>query len=636
MLDLDAFEWLDLEGARGAPGATKKGAKKGEKKRGATPPMRHGHRFAVAGDSAFLFGGERCGAAHTPLCADVWRYDLHHHTWEEVKTRGPCAPPGRKLHALWHEPSAEVAGPGRLLVYGGEIWPGAGSGSRMDRPNGVQSSDDFWAFDLATRAWRVLRVLGDHPNFVQEATVLPLDGGRSCLLWGGYNEGSGASLNRMVENRSRVHDDDWTPQPYLRSVFAWDARTRHWRRLQKLGDESALMAQAWVAATSASSFVIGGGYGVYSGEQAQGAGVHPRTLDAYYECRVHRDDDGSSLDCWGKSASILYVPSRDSRVSFDVTRSTNPDGPSTVNAIFDFTRGVFTNRTQMMIDQMGLREIAHVWAASLDGGKYQMNRDTYHGPVSKEARELLEPSGWVADDARKCHIMSDPHGILPDKKKSPDGEASPAKAASSFGDTVPAMAKLCQRLRERDAPCAAELTKRLVASQRSGDHGTRLLTLRVEVCGMIPCIWRLVRVAVHVSLAALHDQVLCPVLGHQRSYHAYAFRRTASNDSVPKEPWFGPAQSTAIDMVHAPLYIGAMADDTKIQLGDVLKEVGEELDYVYDLGDCASSRSRAHAPARACSRVNSDFVLAPLFLPVALSLATDRVVVSHFRRRHRR
>jgi hypothetical protein len=58
-------------------------------------------------------------------------------------------------------------------------------------------------------------------------------------------------------------------------------------------------------------------------------------------------------------------------------------------------------------------------------------------------------------------------------------------------------------------------------------------------------------------------------------------------ESLEQECWVGPNKSSALDIFFQPLYIGgAMADDTKILLGDFLSEEGESsLQYVHDFGD---------------------------------------------------
>ena len=61
----------------------------------------------------------------------------------------------------------------------------------------------------------------------------------------------------------------------------------------------------------------------------------------------------------------------------------------------------------------------------------------------------------------------------------------------------------------------------------SHGKGELWLTLRIQLIGVVPVIYRDFRVSSRITLAAFHDQVLCPILGHRRNFHAHAFRRGA-------------------------------------------------------------------------------------------------------------
>ena len=122
-----------------------------------------------------------------------------------------------------------------------------------------------------------------------------------------------------------------------------------------------------------------------------------------------------------------------------------------------------------------------------------------------------------------------------------------------------------------------------------------------------------VRVSSHITLAHLHDFVLCTIFNYVRGFHAYAFRRG-------DEPWLGPMTSSSMDMAHIPFYIQALGDDRKVKIGSLLSSVGDELTYVHDLGDwwqhkivCTGTHSEcravgedvgdAYVPHRPCTRV---------------------------------
>jgi hypothetical protein len=117
------------------------------------------------------------------------------------------------------------------------------------------------------------------------------------------------------------------------------------------------------------------------------------------------------------------------------------------------------------------------------------------------------------------------------------------------------------------------------ASAGTGAGAVTHVVLRVTLCGITPRIWREVKVTTQMQLAEFHDQVLCPVFGYQRCYHAYAFQRG------PQEPWLGDSQSTALDMAHVPLYIRALGDDAGVTLAALFRSEGDHATYVHDLGD---------------------------------------------------
>ncbi len=57
-------------------------------------------------------------------------------------------------------------------------------------------------------------------------------------------------------------------------------------------------------------------------------------------------------------------------------------------------------------------------------------------------------------------------------------------------------------------------------------HGIACDVLALELCLML-----------RVKFA----QILCPVFGYQRNYHAYAFRKAP-------DPWLGPTKCSSLDM----------------------------------------------------------------------------------------
>mmetsp|Transcript_29371 Transcript_29371/g.47429 ORF Transcript_29371/g.47429 Transcript_29371/m.47429 type:complete len:430 (+) Transcript_29371:491-1780(+) len=109
------------------------------------------------------------------------------------------------------------------------------------------------------------------------------------------------------------------------------------------------------------------------------------------------------------------------------------------------------------------------------------------------------------------------------------------------------------------------------------------LVIRVSVAYLVPEIWRTFRVPARITLAELHDRVLCPVMGWVRNYHAYQFRHYGSVLST--DIGWGPVKSHAIDMMFVNIKGGALADDTRVRLGQLMGKVGDRLVYLYDMGD---------------------------------------------------
>ena len=77
-------------------------------------------------------------------------------------------------------------------------------------------------------------------------------------------------------------------------------------------------------------------------------------------------------------------------------------------------------------------------------------------------------------------------------------------------------------------------------------------------------------------------QVLLPLMGFDRNYHAWAFL-DFKDGSI-----FGPGDSCqAIDTMHLPLHLVYAIDCMKetVTLGHLLKAEGDQIGFVYDLGD---------------------------------------------------
>ena len=90
-------------------------------------------------------------------------------------------------------------------------------------------------------------------------------------------------------------------------------------------------------------------------------------------------------------------------------------------------------------------------------------------------------------------------------------------------------------------------------------------------------VWRLITCFGETTLSTLHDRILGPSMGWERHYHTYKY-------IIPTNgACFGPTSSDAIDTVHAKS--SYTLDDSKYQLAHVLRQPGQRLVYMYDLGD---------------------------------------------------
>ena len=104
--------------------------------------------------------------------------------------------------------------------------------------------------------------------------------------------------------------------------------------------------------------------------------------------------------------------------------------------------------------------------------------------------------------------------------------------------------------------------------------------IKLTLAGCEEECWRRFRVPATISLAALHDQVLVPVMGWARGYHGYVFAEP-KNGSI-----FGPKNNDGyIDMMHVGMHFHDIMDDVKVPLGTILRHEGDTCQYTYDLGD---------------------------------------------------
>ncbi|KZV66619.1 hypothetical protein PENSPDRAFT_737018 [Peniophora sp. CONT] len=96
-------------------------------------------------------------------------------------------------------------------------------------------------------------------------------------------------------------------------------------------------------------------------------------------------------------------------------------------------------------------------------------------------------------------------------------------------------------------------------------------------------IWRTFKVSGGISIAALADKILLPVMGWIRNYHAHAYT-TFSNGAT-----YGPAESKTVDMMHDQSVgwniIPEKSNRGNWTLAHLLQKEGEQMWWLYDWGD---------------------------------------------------
>eukprot|EP01084_Bolivina_argentea_P214252 363762_1 len=110
--------------------------------------------------------------------------------------------------------------------------------------------------------------------------------------------------------------------------------------------------------------------------------------------------------------------------------------------------------------------------------------------------------------------------------------------------------------------------------------------LLIYLRGIVPCIWRKIRVPAILSLAVFHDKILTQLFDYKRNFHAYVFlQRHRKNLKIG----FGPVDSQSVDMTHIQTNLDAlgsyMIDSQFVYLFDMLQNINDKLKYIYDLGD---------------------------------------------------
>jgi len=232
--------------------------------------------------------------------------------------------------------------------------------------------------------------------------------------------------------------------------------------------------------------------------------------------------------------------------------------------------------------------------------------DCYYGPVSAKAQVLLRTIA-INNSSFESDLMCAfiPSSFIKDGpgKNTTMGKTQ-LKHRALFVDFY-------TKLKERDTLRVKNFEANILR-KRIHESNTDIgswLKLVVTMDGIEPAVWRELIVSPDISMKSLHHQVLCPAIGWSNNYHCYAFRRLrgtvdpgtrknkatmakAVSDAIEmlsEECWVGPKNSTAIDSMFQPLYIGgALANDKLITLGALFtfdKQDEMKLQYVHDFGD---------------------------------------------------
>ena len=91
--------------------------------------------------------------------------------------------------------------------------------------------------------------------------------------------------------------------------------------------------------------------------------------------------------------------------------------------------------------------------------------------------------------------------------------------------------------------------------------------------------WRRFSVSGGISLSALHDRILQPVMGWSRGYHSHNFC------DLRDGACFGPTERRFLDDMHREMHAYHFLEEQNYRLADIVSKPGDAFRYVYDLGD---------------------------------------------------
>ncbi|KAL0486101.1 hypothetical protein AKO1_001793 [Acrasis kona] len=121
----------------------------------------------------------------------------------------------------------------------------------------------------------------------------------------------------------------------------------------------------------------------------------------------------------------------------------------------------------------------------------------------------------------------------------------------------------------------------------SSNYANKSYKLMIYLKNIRPKVWRSVIVPGSITLRTLHDKVLAPAMGWCRNYHAYYFRLYPKSQRRDGKvgPAFGNTEAQSVDVFHVTTSGVELLDDKNIKLCQLVREVGQKLVYMYDLGD---------------------------------------------------
>lgn len=135
----------------------------------------------------------------------------------------------------------------------------------------------------------------------------------------------------------------------------------------------------------------------------------------------------------------------------------------------------------------------------------------------------------------------------------------------------------CQQIQFIDKLIARK--QQLLEKTRMDSKNSPDFILRIELLNTEPKVWRRFQCPSNIPLFSLADKILTPIMGWVRNFHAYTF--VDINDGAH----FGPSQMSTVDTVHIKTHFYKFMDDCDVQLGQLIRKMGDRLVWVYDLGD---------------------------------------------------